>query len=122
MLLHEYFPSELVDIIFSYLPDMSKLRLNKYYYEKYHPIVIKNIKNGESENYIRCMIRQDNYFIMRYLIKENIVRWSKMIYYYNSGIDFCNYYSFIKYYCDEYNAIECEREINDYNKKENKQV
>lgn len=107
-------PFELLDIIFSYIPDISKLRLNKYYYEKYHPIVKKIIKNGCCESYIRSMIRRDNNFIIRHLIKENYVRWVGMIDYYNSGLEFYNYISFLRYYCDEFNSKKCEEEINKY--------
>ena len=107
-------PFELLDIIFSYIPDISKLRLNKYYYEKYHPIVRKNIKNGCCESYIRSMIRRDNNFIIRYLIRENYVRWVGMIDYYNGGLEFYNYISFLRYYCDEFNSKKCEEEINKY--------
>jgi hypothetical protein len=108
------FPFELLDIIFSYIPDISKLRLNKYYYKKYHESVIKIIKNGQCESYIRCMIRRDNNFIMRHLIRENYVRWREMIDYYNGGLEFFNYVSFLRYYCDKYNSKKCEEEINKY--------
>jgi hypothetical protein len=107
-------PFELLNIIFSYIPDVSKLRLNKYYYEKYHPMVRKNIKNGSCESYIRSMIRRDNNFIMKHLIRENYVRWTRMIDYYNGGLTFHNYISFLRYYCDEFNSKKCEEEINNY--------
>lgn len=107
-------PFELLDIIFSYIPDINKLRLNKYYYKKYHPLVIKIIKNGQCESYIRCMIRRDNNFIIKHLIKENYIRWTGMINYYNGGLEFYNYISFLRYYCDEFNSKKCEEEINKY--------
>ncbi len=107
-------PFELLDIIFSYIPDISKLRLNKYYYEKYHQIVRKIIKNGSCESYIRSMIRRDNNFIIRYLIRENYIRWTGMINYYNGGLIFHNYISFLRHYCDEFNSKKCEEEINKY--------
>jgi hypothetical protein len=116
-IIYEKLPFELLDIIFSYLPNISKLRLNKNYYEKYHTIVRKIIKKGQCESYIRCMIRQDNNFIIRHLIKENYVRWTGMIDYYNGGLEFYNYIEFLTYYCDEYNSKKCEEEINEYIKK-----
>ena len=110
----EYLPVELLNIIFSYLPNISKLRLNKYYYEKYHPMIRNIIKNRQCETYIRCMIRQDNDFIIKHLIKENYTRWIGMVHYYNRGLEFCNYITFLMYYCDEYNSTKCEEEINKY--------
>lgn len=113
-LICELLPYELSDIIFSYLPDISKLRLNKYYYEKYHSMVKKIIKKGKCESYIRCMIRQDNNFIIKHLIKENYIIWTGMTDYYNQGLEFFNYVIFLKYYCDEYKSAKCEEEINKY--------
>ena len=107
-------PFELLDIIFSYIPNISKLRLNKYYYDKYHQIVKKNIKKGQCESYIRFMVRQDNEFIIKHLIKENYVRWVGMIDYYDGGLEFNNYISFLKYYCCENNSEKCEYEIYNY--------
>jgi hypothetical protein len=60
------------------------------------------------------MIRQDNDFIIRHLIRENYVRWNGMIDYYNQGLEFRNYITFLIYYCDECNSKKCEEEINKY--------
>jgi hypothetical protein len=107
-------PFELLDIIFSYLPDISKLRLNKYHYKKYHPIVINIIKKDQRESYIRCMIRQDNEFIIRHLLEENYTKWMKIHNYYDKGLEFNNYLCFFKYYCSENNSKKCEYEIYEY--------
>lgn len=108
-------PFEIINIIFSYLPDISKLRLNKYYYEKYHQMIMTIIKKGQCELYVRCMIRQDNEFIIKHLIRENYIRWKAMIDYYDGGIEFDNYIYFLKYYCCENNSEKCEYEIYKYN-------
>lgn len=108
-------PLELLDIIFYYLPDISKLRLNKYYYKKYHKMIMNFIKKGQCESYVRCMVRQDNEFIMKHLIRENYTRWIKINNYYDGGLEFNNYISFLKYYCCENNSEKCEYEICQYN-------
>jgi len=108
-------PFELLDIIFSYIPDISKLRLNKYYYQKYHSKIMYIIKKGQCESYVRCMVRQDNNFIIKHLIKENYMRWIKIYDYYDGGLEFNNYVSFLKYYCCENNSEKCEYEISKYN-------
>lgn len=108
-------PFELLDIIFSYVPDISKLRLNKYFYEKYHKIVMKNLIKGQCESYIRHMIRQDNEFIIKHLMRENYDRWLKFKNYYHRGLEFDDYISFLKYYSNENNSEKCENEIYKYN-------
>jgi len=115
-------PFELLDIIFSYFPDISKLRLNKYYYKKYHKIVMEKLVKGKGESYIRCMIRQDNEFIIKHLIDENYERWLKFRDYYYGGLEFDNYIHFLKYYSSENNSEKCEDEICKYilKKKSNK--
>ena len=107
-------PYELSDIIFSYLPDISKLRLNKHYYKKYHNILNKFIKNGKCESYIRYMVRQDNEFIIKHIIEDNYSKWIQIINYYYNGLEFNNYLHFLKYYCSENNSQKCENVIINY--------
>jgi hypothetical protein len=109
-------PYELLDIIFSYLPDISKLRLNKYYYKKYHNILNKFIKNGKCESYIRCMVRQDNDFVIKHIINDNYSKWLRIMDYYYDGLEFNNYLHFFKYYCSENNSQKCENVIAEFNK------
>lgn len=116
------FPYEILDIIFSYVPDVSKLRLNKHYYEKYHKMVMKQLVKKKCESYIRYMIRQDNEFVLKYLLKENYDRWLNFKYYYYAGIEFEDYISFLKYYSCENNSEKCECEINDFVKKYNDRI
>lgn len=111
-------PYELLDIIFSYLPDISKLRLNKYYYKKYHNILNNFIKNGKCESYVRCMVRQDNDFIIKHILEDNYSKWIRIMdyYYYYDGLEFHNYMHFFKYYCSENNSQKCENVIIEFNK------
>lgn len=111
-------PYELLDIIFSYLPDISKLRLNKYYYKKYHHILNNFIKNGKCESYVRCMVRQDNDFVIKHILEDNYSKWIRIMnyYYYYDGLEFHNYMHFFKYYCSEHNSQKCENVIIEFNK------
>ena len=106
-------PNELLDIIFSYLPDVSKMRLNKHFYEKYHKMVLSKLVK-DCESYIRFMIRRDNDFIIKHLIKENYNRWIGFKNYYYNLIDFDDYICFLKYYSSENNSEKCENEIQLY--------
>jgi hypothetical protein len=110
----EKMPFELLDIIFSYLPDCCKLRLNKYNYAKYHKIVMLKLVKNKCESYIRCMVRQDNEFIINQLLVENYNRWIHFKNYYFRGLEFDDYISFLKYYAIENNSEKCENEICKY--------
>jgi len=78
-----YFPVELLDIIFSYLPNESKIFLNREYYIKYHSLVRNMINPRNYDNYIRDMIKNNSTFVMTRLLEENHLQWlqpSKKIY------------------------------------------
>jgi hypothetical protein len=106
-----HLPQELMDIIFSYIPDMSKLRLNKYYFKKYHHLVRSKIKNNQTEKYIRYMVRRNNYFIIDHLINENYDRWMQISNYRHKSHRFYDYVEFLLNYCIEYDSNECADKI-----------
>jgi hypothetical protein len=112
--MNNYLPPELFDIIFSYLPDMSKLRLNKYYFKKYHYLVRSKIKNNQTEKYIRYMAKRNNYFIIEHLINENYNRWIQISNYHYKSYQFHNYVNFLFHYCIEQESNECADEIRKY--------
>ena len=117
-----FIPNELMDLIFSYIPEMSKLRLNKYFFKKYHHLVRNKIKKYQSEKYIRYMIHRDNDFIIKHLIRENYERWIKLTEYYYDGCDFHNYVNFLIYYCLENHSTNCYNEIKKYQFKRNENM
>jgi hypothetical protein len=80
---------------------------------------MEKLVKGKCESYIRCMIRQDNEFIIKHLIDENYERWIKFKDYYYGGLEFDDYIYFLKYYSSENNSEKCEYEICEYTFKKN---
>lgn len=108
-------PFELCDIIFSFIPDYNKIRLNKTYFQKYHHLIKSHIINNKTEDYIRNMLRQDCDFIFFQLLQENHFKWNNLMrnYYYDTLI-FSTYIDFIAYYCDEHESHKCKSLIDDH--------
>lgn len=119
MLLIQTLPIELLDIIFSYIPEHKKAHLNKKYFKKYHYLLKNYIINNRTEDYIRNMIKRDCDFIFSRLLEENYNKWKKMSNYYYNSYEFYNYICFLCYFCEENDAVNCKNIIHDYLKNNN---
>ena len=104
------FPDELLVIIFEYIPNYRKVFLNNYFYFEYH----HKLKIGNNENYIRNIIRFDNNFVFKFIIKENFIKWNKICKYIYKNIVFNNYLSFINYFIITNNSDKCKEELEQY--------
>ena len=108
-------PYELVDIIYSYVPTPVKTFLSKQNYVTGHPLITNYIiNNGQMENYIRAMIRQDNDFVFGILLKENYKRWLIMKNYYYKNCIHCNYIVFLESYAIDNESTKCRKIIGDF--------
>lgn len=112
-------PQELLDIIFSYIPNYNKIHLNKKYFGKYHYLLKGYIINNKTEDYIRNMVRRDNDFIFSQLLEENYNKWIGMKNYYYSPYEFYSYISFLCFYCEENASLKCKNAIHNFLKKNN---
>ena len=72
-------PEELKGIIFNYLPPTTLVWLNKEYYIKHHEVVSDMIKPARYQQYVTNMIIRDASFSFQFVMRENIVRWFKMM-------------------------------------------
>jgi hypothetical protein len=105
-------PYEMVYIIYSYVPKKVTAFLSKTNYKKEHHFITNNIiNNGEMENYIRTMIRQDNDFVFNQLLKENYRRWIIMKNYYYKDCIYTNYLIFLESYAIENQSTKCRKLI-----------
>jgi hypothetical protein len=102
-------PNVLIDLIEMFLPKMTSVFLSKKMYLLYHPLIYSYIKPLKIENYIRCMVKQDNDFVLVQLLKENGEKWSNKLtnYYFREQI-FVNYITFLEDYAMEYNSLKCQ--------------
>lgn len=106
-------PDELIYIIKSYLPIKSILFLNKEIYLQHHSIIRKFIPRMQVENYIRDIVRRDNYFVFNQILRENYIKWLQIKHYINKQVIYCNYIFFIKDYCIQHHSPKCRQIIND---------
>ena len=105
-------PYELVDIIYSYIPKKITTFFSKKNYLIDHRVITNNmITNGRIENYIRVMIRQDNDFVLKQLLKENYERWLKMKCYYYKNSIYLNYLIFLESYAIDNESVKCRKII-----------
>jgi hypothetical protein len=105
-------PIEISNIIYSFIPIITTLFLNKKSYCKHHTLVRKHIL--QYENYIRAMIRRDNDFVFKILICENFERWLYFKNYSYKSTIFSNYIYFLLEYCIENESDKCKQNVNYY--------
>jgi hypothetical protein len=102
-------PNVLIDLIEKFLPKMTSVFLNKKMYLLYHPLITTYIPRLKKESYIRCMVKQDNDFVLVQLLKENLETWiNKLTNYYFREQTFVNYLMFLEDYAMEYNSLKCQ--------------
>jgi hypothetical protein len=103
-------PDEIIDIIKEYIPKKALVFTNRENYDLYHPLIKNTIKNYE--NYIRDMIRRDNYFVFNKIVRENFKKWYEIKQYRYKNMIFKNYFYFTINYCIENESNNCRMIIN----------
>jgi hypothetical protein len=104
-------PEVLVDIVYEYVPMKTKVFLNKTNYVENHHMVKTFINKRQYENYVRCMIRRDNSFVLNFIIIENIHIWSRLRKYLYKDYIYRNYIFFLHDYCIENESSRCKQLI-----------
>ena len=110
----EKLPSELINIIYTYIPNKVCMLLERNIYIKSHGLLRKYIMKDQYENYIRAMIRRDNDFVFSLLIHENFEKWLFFKKYVYKLTLFSNYIYFLLEYSIENDAEKCKQIINNY--------
>jgi hypothetical protein len=105
-------PDVLINIIYSYIPRVVTLFLNKTLYLSNHFILKQYIIPMNMENYIRDMLRRDCDFVFAQLLNENFTKWTFKIkhYRYKNNI-YDNYLSFVKDFCLMNDSTKCRNMI-----------
>jgi hypothetical protein len=104
-------PEDVTHIIQSYIPKIVSIFLTRKSYLENHVIVKKYINKRNIENYIRCMIRQDNDFVFNQLLKENHKRWINMKKCYYKNCIYSNYINFLESYAIDNESTKCRKTI-----------
>ena len=98
-------PDELVRYIKEYIPKRKFVFTNRENYNLYHHLIKPYIK--DYENYVRCMIRQDNEFVFKKIFEENYSKWYEIRQYKYKNMIFNNYLYFVINYCIENDSDNC---------------
>lgn len=104
-------PEVLVDIIYEYVPMKTKIFLNKTNYIDNHYMIKSFIDKRQYENYVRCMIRRDNSFVLNLIINENIHIWSRLRKFLYRGYIYRTYIFFLYDYCIDNESSRCKQLI-----------
>ena len=104
-------PTALIQIIEEYIPPIVTIFLTKQNYINNHRLIKKYINKRNTENYIRAMVRQDNYFVFNQLLIENWERWLHLKKYYYRSCIYSNYLHFLDDYCIDNESNECRNLI-----------
>ena len=107
-------PNELLDYIFSYIPIQITYFLTKESYIRNHNLIRKYIVKDSIEVYIRCMVRQDNQFVLKQLLHENYKKWINMKNYYYKNCIFVNYIYFLESYAADNESVKTRRVIKEF--------
>jgi hypothetical protein len=109
-------PFELIDLIKEYIPKQKLAFTNKSNYLLYHKLIKSTIKNYE--NYIRDMLRRDNEFVFKLILRENYNKWCEIKQYKYKNMVFKNYLYFTISYCIENDSNNCRNVITKFFKEE----
>jgi len=108
-------PDNILDTIKEFIPKYKLVFVNKVFYNLYHYTIKSYIPLYE--NYLRDMIRRDNYIVIEKILGENIELLIKNRHYRYKNMVFNNYIYFIIHYCIENNSERCREIIYDFLKK-----
>lgn len=111
-------PMELLDIIYSYIPERVIIFLTKKKYLQYHHTIKNYINKKNIENYIRTTIRQDNEFVFGQMLLENWYKWLSMKQCYYKHCIYSNYLIFLGAYCLENESVKCRKIIQEFFEKQ----
>lgn len=110
-------PTELFDIIKSYVPLNIWRPLNKTLYAENYDLVYIKMKPCTSEDYIRYIVKRDFGFVFQYVVLRNLFKWYQMRDYLYEYLIYHNYIYFIKNYCVLNQSINCLNSLNEILKK-----
>jgi hypothetical protein len=104
-------PNDIKTIIFSYIPKIITIFLNKNIYIENHNLIRTYINKKNIENYIRKTVRQDNDFVFKQILNENLIKWLQLRNYYYRNCIYSNYIIFLNSFCIDNESHKCKKII-----------
>jgi hypothetical protein len=107
-------PLEIETYIKDFIPIQVLCFLNKRYYIKYHKYMKDWVPTELYENYLRDMVRRDNYFVFNLLVRENYKKWLQIKKYRYKNTIYGNYICFMDSFCIENQSTNCRNLLKDF--------
>lgn len=123
MKLYEIFPPEILEIIWSFLPEESKAFVSISYYKKYHKPYIYPMLKPRYDSYMRFVIRNNYLFLMKQNLTDHYEKWIKSYNWHYRQETYTTYIHYLLTISIEYNSqsiINLLRETIKKNSKINK--
>jgi len=112
-----HIPDEIRTIIFDMLPPTTLVWLNREYYHKYHYVIMGMIKPSRYQQYVTNMIMGDRVFVFQHIMRENVIRWFKMVTqnkkHHFAGKRYSSFLAFTLEYAITCGSEKCRRVIED---------
>jgi hypothetical protein len=112
ILLLSALPDELKNIVYEYIPLVTKAFLTKENYMKYHRNILS--KCLQIESCIRDMIKRDNDFVFNQMMNDCYERWIRIQRYVYKNHRYLNYVYFVRDYCVEQESTKCKNVVDHF--------
>ena len=114
-------PADITRYIRIFVPMEHLVNTNRLYYQKYNTTKRCAMSHALHNSYVRAMVRNDNEFILKYLIEQYSVAWmkKKSIKYKHSR--YKNYYDHLVHYSIEQESTKCSALLKTNNNREIKE-
>jgi hypothetical protein len=91
-------PWEIMEMIWYYLPITTKIRTKKKYYDRYHYLIYKELKNFDL--YMVNIIHYKYKYLFKLVVAERYIEWTKNQQYYHMSGNFDSYITNLLATCD----------------------
>ena len=109
-------PEVIINKIQNYIPVQYLVNLNKNYYNLHNSENRKFIPGSYFNSYIRDVVRNDNSFVLDYVMKEYSTTWNKNKKYKYDNSSYSSYSEFLKQYSLDTISHQCNNLLNESSK------
>jgi hypothetical protein len=106
-------PDDVLGIIWEYMSCKQKKLVNKENYEN----VNQNLYTGNTDSYLRKIIRKDYSYLFKKNIKCHYDKWYKMKKWIYKNMVLSNFIDYLRYLCIENNINNCKKILDNFQKK-----
>ena len=112
----ETLPDDIKNHILLFIPNTFMRVVNKFYSD-IHRNYVTNMLRDCPNNLIRSIIRQDDHLCLKTAIKLNYIKWNKTKKFKYKNQKFPNFYYYVRFLCQFYQANKCKETMIEFEKK-----